>query len=215
MNNALEIYESFSKPPPEALKPIKGGRLAGMTDIKPQWRIKALTEQFGLCGIGWKYTVDRQWIEQGANEEVFAFVNVSLYVKDEDKWSEAIPGTGGSMLVAKEQRGLHCNDEAFKMATTDALGVASKHLGVAADVYMGNSSGKYDKPEDHIKESKMLKEGDEVPQSFWSIPKNQRYNYIAEGCMLKKIDKKWTIIKKEYNSDENYDETQADLTGDR
>ena len=203
---ALEIYESFSKPPPEALKPIKGGRLAGMTDIKPQWRIKALTEQFGLCGIGWKYTVDKQWTEQGANGEVFAFVNISFYVKDEDKWSEAIPGTGGSMLIAKEKNGLHCNDEAFKMATTDALSVASKHIGVAASVYMGQTSGKYDTPQnkpnivDNIEKEfsghEILKEG-LVPQSFWNIPKEQRYNYIEKGCKLTKIDNKYMIVRAE------------------
>ena len=41
------------------------------------------------------------------------------------------------------------NDEALKMATTDALSVAMKQLGVAADVYMNNMDGsKYQKPED-------------------------------------------------------------------
>ena len=34
------------------------------------------------------------------------------------------------------------------MATTDALSVAMKQLGVAADVYMGLSDSKYDKKED-------------------------------------------------------------------
>ena len=202
MDNAIEIYKSLSEPPEEALKKIKGGRLAGMTDIKPQWRIFALTEQFGLCGIGWKYTVDRQWIEQGANGEIFAFVNISFYVKDEDKWSEAIPGTGGSMLIAKEKNGLHCNDEAFKMATTDALGVAAKHIGVAAKIYMGHASGKYDNklnPIDDIKKefagTEMLEEGKEVPKEFWNIPKEQRYNYIPQGCSLTKVDGKFVILR--------------------
>lgn len=135
------LYETLSRPPVEALKRITGGRLNGKTDINPQWRYKAMTEAFGLCGIGWKYTIDRQWIEVGDSGERLAFVNVSVYVRDGDIWSEAIPGTGGSMLTAKEKNGLYNSDEAFKMATTDALSVALKFLGVASAIYAGQWDG--------------------------------------------------------------------------
>jgi hypothetical protein len=87
---------------------------------------------------------------------VFAFVDILLYVKDGDKWADPIPGTGGSMLVELETGGLHASDEAFKMATTDALGVAMKMLGVAADVYSGLWDGtKYQgQPENKTPEQK-------------------------------------------------------------
>jgi hypothetical protein len=147
--DAMDIYNKIKQPPPEALKTIQGGRLSGFTDIKPQWRIEIMTRTFGLCGIGWKYTVDRQWTEPGVDGEVFAFVNLSLFIKDGEKWSDPIPSTGGSSLIAKERNGLHGSDEAYKMATTDALGVAMSRIGVAADIYMGRWDGsKYlDSPE--------------------------------------------------------------------
>ena len=141
MDNAIKAYDVLSRPPADALKRITGGRLNGKTDINPQWRYRAMTEQFGLCGLGWKYTIDRQWIEAGDSGERLAFVNVSVYVKDGDKWSEPIPGTGGSMLTAKEKSGLYNSDEAFKMATTDALSVALKFLGVASAIYAGQWDG--------------------------------------------------------------------------
>ena len=141
MDNAIKVYDILSRPPADALKRITGGRLNGKTDINPQWRYRAMTEQFGLCGLGWKYTIDRQWIEAGDSGERLAFVNVSVYVKDGDKWSEPIPGTGGSMLTAKEKNGLYNSDEAFKMATTDALSVALKFLGVASAIYAGQWDG--------------------------------------------------------------------------
>jgi hypothetical protein len=127
--------------PANALKTITGGRLKGKSDISPQWRYEKMTEIFGPCGFGWKYTIDKKWSEAGDHGEVFAFVDVSIYVKDGETWSEAIPGTGGSMIVEAESAGLHNNDEAYKMATTDALGTAMKMLGLAADVYRGNNSG--------------------------------------------------------------------------
>ena len=46
------------------------------------------------------------------------------------------PGIVGSMLVSKEKSGLYTVDEAYKKAIPDALSVACKALGVAADVYL-------------------------------------------------------------------------------
>lgn len=133
----LTLWNSFSRPPKSALKTITGGRLKGMSDINPQWRYLALTEQFGPCGIGWKYTIDELWIEDGANGEKCAFARILLFVLIDGVWSDPIPGIGGSKAVEQEQKRLHSNDEAYKMAVTDALSTACKMLGVAADVYMG------------------------------------------------------------------------------
>ena len=53
----MELYIQLQKTPPEAQKRIAAGRLKGMTDINPMWRIKRLTEVFGPCGIGWWYEI--------------------------------------------------------------------------------------------------------------------------------------------------------------
>jgi hypothetical protein len=145
MSENLALYERLRAVPDNAKKPISAGRLKGMTDISPMWRIKKLTEEFGACGFGWKYTVDKQWVETGADGVVMAFCNISLYVKSNGEWSEGIPGTGGASLVAKETKGLYSDDEAFKKALTDALSVACKALGMGADVYWDKDS-KYNAP---------------------------------------------------------------------
>ena len=141
MSENLSHWEALSYPPADMLKKIGGGRLSGMTDIKPQWRYRIMTEIFGPCGIGWKFTVTKQWLEDGDGGQKVAFVNVDLFVKIGDAWSDAIPGNGGSMFIENEQRGPHTCDEAFKMATTDALSVAMKMIGVGAAVYMGEWTG--------------------------------------------------------------------------
>ena len=137
----MEIWNKFSKPPVSALKTIQAGRLKGKSDINPQWRYQAMTEVFGVCGIGWKYEITRLWTEQASYEQVFAFASINLYIRQDDAWSDAIPAIGGSMLIQKEREGLHSNDEAYKMAVTDALGTAMKMLGVAAEIYLGNFDG--------------------------------------------------------------------------
>lgn len=143
----MQIYNEVRKCPDNALRKIQAGRLKGKSDINPMWRIKALTEQFGAAGIGWTYDITRQWLEQGAEGEVAAFCNINLFVNVDGVWSKPIPGTGGSSFIAKERNGLYTSDECFKMALTDAISVACKALGFAADVYWDSDKTKYSPPE--------------------------------------------------------------------
>lgn len=136
-----EEYQKMKRVPPECLKQIGGGRLKGMTDINPQWRYQIMDEIYGACGIGWKYNIKRLWLEDGAKGEKAAFCEIEVFTKKGKTWSDPVPGIGGSMLIAMEKDGLRTSDEAFKMATTDALSVALKALGVAADIYMGRWDG--------------------------------------------------------------------------
>ena len=151
MNENLKIYSAVRGVPKEAQKPIGGGRLKGMTDINPMWRLKMLTEQFGPCGIGWKYEIVEERLEKGGNDEIAAFIKINLYYKFNGEWSEPIPGTGGNMFVTKESKGLYTSDECFKMALTDALSVACKALGFGADVYWEKDKTKYSTPPEETK----------------------------------------------------------------
>lgn len=131
----MTLYEQFRSCPKEAQKPITAGRLKGMTDVNPMWRIKKLTETFGPCGFGWKTNIVRMWTEEAPGGEIAAHVEIQLFVKWKGEWSEPIVGIGGSMWVAKESSGLRAEDECYKKAYTDAISVACKALGIAADVY--------------------------------------------------------------------------------
>lgn len=177
-----ELYEKLRNVPEEAIKPIGAGRLKGMSDVNPMWRIKVMTDLFGACGFGWRYEIDRQWME-AAGQEVKAFCNVNLYVKIGDEWGEAIPGTGGSSFVSVEKMGVYVNDEAFKMALTDALSVAMKALGVAADVYFSKGRD--------------LETKYELPQS------RQTMN---EDKQARDLDKKVSVVVDLLNKAKTYDE---------
>ena len=164
----MQIYNASRKVPQEAQKPIAAGRLKGKTDINPMWRIKALTEQFGPCGFGWKYVITKQWLEAGDGGEVAAFCNIDLYIKVGGEWSEAIPGTGGSAFVASESKGLYTSDECYKMALTDAISVACKALGFGADIYWAADRTKYDQPHEPAK-----------PQPYQPVAEDKYIKYVA------------------------------------
>lgn len=182
----LQIYNAVRSVPPTAQKKITGGRLNGKTDINPMWRIKALTEMFGACGIGWKYEIVKMWAEPASTEETAAFVQINLYVKGDGGWSEPIPGIGGNMFREKEKSGIHTNDECYKMALTDAISVSCKALGFGADIYWENDKSKYDKPDDQSpaceKQPKKPEPSTDTPQGM--ITKEQRME-ITNFCMSK------------------------------
>ena len=143
MENNLGIYEKYKTVPTNALKPFDNGRFKG-TDINTMWRIKSLTEQFGPCGVGWYFDIVRTWTETTPANEQFAFAEIKLYVKIDGEWSKGISGNGGNKLTRLTKDGVYSSsDEAFKMAVTDALGVACRNLGFGADIYWENDRTKY------------------------------------------------------------------------
>lgn len=138
-NPNLSIFNKVRKVPDNALKQINAGRLKGMSDVNPVWRILAMTDTFGVCGVGWKYEITKQWTETYGNE-IKGFCNINMFIKVDGEWSDAIPGTGGASFVAMERNGAYVSDEVYKMALTDALSVAMKSIGVAADIYFSKGA---------------------------------------------------------------------------
>ena len=173
--NGIEIYESLARPPKDALREIQAGKLKGKTDINPQWRYKAMTEKFGLVGLGWKYEVQKLWFEQGAGAEKLAFAQVAVFVKDGDTWSEPIVGIGGSKLVQLEKGAAVSNDEGYKMAVTDAFSTALKMLGVAADIYAGAWDGsKYKETQSAPAPQKPAAKFDFIPKGGETTPAEKK-----------------------------------------
>jgi hypothetical protein len=187
----LNYYELLRSVPDEAKKTILGGRLKGFTDINPMWRIKKLTEVFGMCGVGWYFEVtkEKEYRSESTNE-VAKEVEINLYVKVNGEWSKPIVGRGGSMIISKEKGGLYLSDEHSKMAITDAIGSAAKLLGLAADVYFEKDRTKYDVQSD----------GDAVNKSFTDEDLN---NGVAEMLACKSYEDvtlcwgKWISLQKE------------------
>lgn len=212
MNTEIETtsmattYDKLKSVPESALKTIQAGRLRGKSDINPQWRYEKLTEVFGLCGWGWKYTIDKMWMEPcDITKQVACFVNISLYYRTEiDEWSDPVPANGGSMFVAQEKNGAYLSDEGYKMAITDALGTAAKMIGLAADVYRGfpNGETKYSKPDNNSttsksddkpwlnatdKEGKLTKAGEATANKLASG--HTTWSKIDQVCKVSKKDK--------------------------
>ena len=140
----MTLYNKWRSVPEEACKKITAGKLKDFTDINPMWRLKMLTETFGPCGFGWYIEDSSYWKEDLGANEIAAFCQVKLKVKHPEtgEWSAPIIGIGGSKLAGKG-KGDGIDDEAYKMAFTDAISIACKNLGMAADIYYAKDRTKY------------------------------------------------------------------------
>lgn len=145
----MNHYDNLKNPPKDALKEISFGKLKGKSDINPQWRIEAMTREFGSCGIGWRFEICNTSTQELKDGQLMVFMLVALYIKEENEWSQPVYGYGGDFIIEKDKNGIHGNDEAYKMALTDALGNAMKCLGVAGDVYRGQY-GKYTRRDEQV-----------------------------------------------------------------
>lgn len=141
----MRFYALVQDTPQEAQKPFNNGHFSG-TDINPMWRIKKLTEIFGPAGQGW-WTEDEQFIFQPceATGEIAVFCTLHLLYVDPvtKEVSKPIFGVGGNKFLKSNSRGKFCDDEAYKMAYTDAVSIACKAIGFSSDIYFSKDRTKY------------------------------------------------------------------------
>lgn len=151
----MRFYGQVQDTPQDARKEIGAGRLKGYTDINPMFRIKKLTEVFGPAGFGWWTQNERFTFEECKTGETAVFCTLELVVVDPEteQPSHPITGVGGNKFVANEKNGPYCNDEAMKMAYTDALSIACKSLGFCHDIYYAKDRTKYSLAEDEFNSS--------------------------------------------------------------
>lgn len=195
-NPHLSIYEQMRDVPDNARDKIKGGRLQGKTSINTMWRIKRLTEIFGPCGIGWNYRVTGTRTEEipGRSKALFVDIAFKFKVPGTETWSEEIPGTGGNTIICNETKGPYLNDDAYKMAVSDAISNACKLLGLGADVYFENDvENKYMHDSNQADNISVQPSVPESPTSE-NIPRPNRQAAFANGRKkpeMNKLNPQW------------------------
>lgn len=200
----LDYWNKVKQPPQNALKRIDFGYLKGKSDINPQWRLMAMTQAFGTVGHGWTYRIVRTWSEPSPSGAVMCFSEVAVKTKVDGQWGEEFFGIGGSEIVEKNKNGLAHNDEGYKKATTDALGVAFKAVGVAADIYFGNYDGSkylYDIQSAYINKDEIAQNFDKAKERIKSAKTNQQlaiiFNEFAQTSFFEEVKKLCGARRKE------------------
>lgn len=152
MSDNLKLWDSVYKTDPKHTKGFNArpGGFSG-TAIKPLYSTHKATELWGPMGDKWGAESSEVHI---SNDMVFIRATV-WYPSGEN--TGHVTHWGGDQLIKRStdrQTGSvkeTPNDEAFKMAFTDAIGKCLVQLGFSADVHMGEFDGnKYVPPEPKI-----------------------------------------------------------------
>lgn len=166
----MEVWERLCETDPKYTKTFrrKGG-FSG-TDISPTWRQMLMTQEFGPCGHGWGWLLEKTWSEHGC-----VFAQVNLWTLGEA--TERNPG-GTKCYTGAHIGGTEVGrtpDEAYKMAITDAFGKCCSALGIGADIYTGQfDSSKY---REHMTE----KFSEAAKAKEWSLDLDE-IQQSCDGC---------------------------------
>lgn len=226
----LDLWNSLRRTDPRATKPFDRGTFKG-TQIDPYFRYQLMTEVFGPCGKGWGYELTDPIIADG-----LVFIGAKVWYIDQETreklWSSM--QYGGDALTKGKGR---VNDEAMKMAVTDAVGKALSLLGLGADVYMGQfDDSKYreeserfytaksnpdlqptsiEKFEEELKEKLAVVENLEELDNLWRggvnarIREIQSVDKVAANRLISAFSKKKNIILEKTEDEEKNSQSAA------
>lgn len=139
MTNTALWDSVFQTDPAHTKNFTRAGGFSG-TAIKPLYLIHKATELWGSMGDKWKVIESERVIHGNA-----VYIKAKLIYPVLGGFAE-VEHWGGDVLTKGEKA--IPNDEAFKMALTDATGKCLSVLGFSADVHMGMFDGnKYVAPE--------------------------------------------------------------------
>tara|TARA_R100000664_G_scaffold3020_3_gene7125 strand:- start:1067 stop:1600 length:534 start_codon:yes stop_codon:yes gene_type:complete len=139
----MTYWNRICKSDPRHLKSVSFGARK-FTSIDPQYQIQKMTETFGPVGKGWGYEVDYDYPTAGTTVVVIAKVTIwwTATISGIHDWNNKFsygPVGGSRTLMTDGMK--RPNEEAAKMAMTDALTKALSHLGCDANIFLGKQDG--------------------------------------------------------------------------
>ncbi len=143
-NPNMAVWLKVCKTDPAYTKKDQNGR----TSVPIQYRNMQATAAFGPIGIGWGYTVLREWRQEGrpilingeftSYREITHKIEVAFWYMHEGQRSEPITHYGDTKEFYFSSNGYFVHDgEVEKKSLSDALGKCLSMVGVCADVYLG------------------------------------------------------------------------------
>jgi len=132
--NEVELWAALDeKFPPQAYEEDSRGSRT-YVGVSVQYVVERMTQVFGPCGVGWKFSIIdwriNEMVQEGRSQRE-AQVLLEVSYETGTGWSEPIPSFGASQVSGNGV------GDALKGATADALKKALSFLGLAMHVYRG------------------------------------------------------------------------------
>jgi hypothetical protein len=136
MTNNMTFWESVKKTDPKRVKPITGKQYKGNSP-QPYYLVERMTEQFGMCGLGWGINIINERMERLTETDVLNVAVVEIWYMLGDKRG-CITQIGQTKACYKTAAGgMMIDEDAPKKSVTDAMTKCMSYLGFAGDIFSG------------------------------------------------------------------------------
>jgi hypothetical protein len=136
MNTNRAFWDKVKKTDPKRVKPITGKQYSGNSP-QPYYLVERMTDEFGMCGIGWGINILNERMERLADNEVLHVAVVELWYKHEGQTGSISQIGQTKACYKKKDGGLMVDEDAPKKSVTDALTKCMSYLGFAGDIFSG------------------------------------------------------------------------------
>lgn len=136
MSKNMEFWEKVKKTDPGRVKPITGKQYKGNSP-QPYYLVERMTEEFGMCGIGWGIDIVNERMERLSEHEVLHVAVIKLWYKHEGERGEITQIGQTKAAYMKKDGGVMVDEDAPKKSVTDAMTKCMSYLGFAGDIFSG------------------------------------------------------------------------------
>lgn len=132
-----EFWDRVKKTDPSRVKTITGKQYKGNSP-QPYYLVERMTEEFGMCGIGWGVSIINERMERLSDTDVLHVAVVELWYMKGDKRG-SIEQVGQTKAAYMSSKGaLIVDEDAPKKSVTDAMTKCMSYLGFSGDIFSGH-----------------------------------------------------------------------------
>lgn len=133
----MEFWDRVKKTDPRRVKQITGKQYKGNSP-QPYYLVERMTEEFGMCGIGWGIRIISERMERMTDTDLLHVAHVEVwYMRGEQRGSiEQVGQTKAAYMTSKGS--LMVDEDAPKKSVTDAMTKCMSYLGFSGDIFSGH-----------------------------------------------------------------------------
>lgn len=133
----LEFWDRVKKTDPRRVKAITGKQYKGNSP-QPYYLVERMTEEFGMCGIGWGIRIISERMERMTDTDLLHVAHVEVwYMKGDKRGSiEQVGQTKAAYMTSKGS--MMVDEDAPKKSVTDAMTKCMSYLGFSGDIFSGH-----------------------------------------------------------------------------
>lgn len=132
-----EFWDRVKKTDPSRVKPITGKQYKGNSP-QPYYLVERMTEEFGMCGIGWGIEILSERMERLTDTDILHVAVIQLWYVHGGKRG-TIQQVGQTKAAYQTSKGsIMIDEDAPKKSVTDAMTKCMSYLGFSGDIFSGH-----------------------------------------------------------------------------